>query len=214
MTIQQNSETMVNPPAQAILLPAWDESVARWVSRLGSPPLLAITGIILGAQSVNTPLAWGWAGFYILGAVLLPASYVLWLVQQGQVTDFDLRRREQRYHPYLITLLSNLAAWLVLYWGQGPSELVLLAGAGWVQVVLLLAITLRWKISAHTASAASFTVWSWFIFGVAAAPLIVIIPLIAWSRLRLQRHDLPQTIAGILLGSIVLAATLYLVGGG
>lgn len=211
MTIQSNSEAMVNASAQSMLSLTY-ESVARWVSRLGSPPLLAITGIIMGAQAANTTVAWNWAGFYILVAVLLPVSYVVWLVQQGQVTDFDLRCREQRHYPYIVASLSNLAAWLVLYWGQAPAEFVLLAGAAWVQVILLLAITLRWKISAHAASAASFTVWTWFIFGVVAAPVILIIPLIAWSRLRLQRHDLPQTMAGTLLGSSVLAATLYLGG--
>jgi membrane-associated phospholipid phosphatase len=157
-------------------------------------------------------MAWGWAGFYILVAILLPAGYVVWLVWGGQVTDIDLRCREQRQYPFIVTLVSTLAAWLVLYGVQAPSELVLLTGAGWVQIALLLAITLRWKISAHCALAASFVVWLWAVFGAAAAPFVLIIPLVAWSRLRLKRHNLPQTIAGALLGSTVLAITLYLVG--
>lgn len=212
MTIQQNSEAIGSPSAPTLFLPAWDESLARWVSRLGSPPLLAIASISLSAQAARTTTAWGWAGFYILVAIALPAAYVLWLVRQGKVTDFDLKVREQRRTPFLVTLVSTLIAWLVLYGGQAPSELVLLTGAGWLQIALLLAITLRWKISAHCASAASFVVWAWFLFGAMAAPLVLIIPLVAWSRLRLQRHDLPQTVAGTLLGSLVLAMMLYLVG--
>ncbi|GAB4425898.1 MAG: hypothetical protein Fur0044_23910 [Anaerolineae bacterium] len=212
MTVQQNSEAIGSPSASALFLPAWDESLAHWVSRLGSPPLLAIASISLSAQAARTSTAWGWAGFYILVAIVLPAVYVLWLVRQGKVTDFDLKIREQRRSPFLVTLVSALMAWLVLYGGQAPSELVLLTGVGWVQIALLLAITLHWKISAHCASAASFVVWAWFLLGVMAAPFIFLIPLIAWSRLRLQRHDLPQTAAGTLLGSLVLATTLYLVG--
>jgi hypothetical protein len=210
MTIQQNSEAIGNSSTQAIFLPAWDEYLARWVSRLGSPPLLAIAGVILSAQSAGTTTAWGWAAFYILVAISLPAVYVLWLVQRGKVTDFDLHRREQRLYPFIVTLISTLAAWLVLYWGQAPAGLVLLTGAGWVQIALLLGITLRWKISAHCASAAGFVVWTWVLFGTAASLLVLIIPLVAWSRLRLQRHDLPQAVAGALLGSTVLAITLYL----
>lgn len=212
MTVQQNSEAIGSPSAPTLFLPAWDEALARWISRLGSPPLLAIASISLSAQAARTATAWGWAGFYILAAIALPAVYVLWLVRQGKVTDFDLKIREQRRYPFLVTLASALIAWLVLYRGHAPFELVLLTGVGWVQIGLLLAITLHWKISAHCASAASFVVWAWFLLGVMAAPLILIIPLVAWSRLRLQRHDLPQTVAGTLLGSLVLATTLYLVG--
>jgi hypothetical protein len=174
--------------------------------------LLAIAGIILSAQATQTSTAWVWAGFYILVAVSLPVGYVLWLVRHGKVTDFDLQVREQRRYPFLVTLLSTLIAWLVLYWGQAPFELMLLTGVAWLQIVLLLTITLRWKISAHCASVAGFVVWTWILFGVMAAPLILLIPLVAWSRLRLQRPDLPQTVAGTVLGSSVLAMTFYLVG--
>lgn len=168
--------------------------------------------MILCGQAVNTGTAWGWVGFYILLAIGLPVGYIMWLVRRGQVTDFDLRLREQRLRPFVVTIISTAVAWLVLYGGGAPHLLVVLAGAGWVQIALLLSITLRWKISAHCASAGGFVVWAWALLGAAAAPLILVIPLMAWSRLRLQRHDLPQTVAGSLLGSMVLAAMLHLVG--
>jgi len=212
MTMQQNSEAIVTPSTSALFLPVWEESLARWISRLFSPPLLAILGIILSVQVAETSMAWAWVGFYVLLAVSLPCAYVLWLVRQGKVTDFDLQVREQRRYPFLVTLVSTFIAWQVLYWGQAPFALVLLTGVAWLQIALLLVITLRWKISAHCASAASFAVWTWILFGVIAAPLMLLVPLVAWARLRLQRHDLPQTVAGTLLGSTVLAAAFYLVG--
>jgi hypothetical protein len=212
MTIQHQREAIIAPVSPHLSAAARAELLARWVSRVGSPPVLATTGIIIAAQSAQSRLAWSWAGFYILVAIFLPVVYILWLVRQGKVTDFDLSRREQRRNPFIVTLLSSLVAWLALDLAQAPAQLVLLAGAGWVQIVLLLAITLHWKISAHCASAASFVVWLWAIFGPTATPFILLIPLIAWSRLRLQRHDLPQTVAGALLGSTVLAITLHLAG--
>jgi membrane-associated phospholipid phosphatase len=125
------------------------------------------------------------------------------------VTDFDLRLREQRLRPFLVTLASALLAWLVLWFGQAPRLLLVLTGAAWLQIALLLGITLRWKISAHCATAAAFIVLALALLGSAAAPLTFILPLVAWSRLRLQRHNLPQTIAGSFLGSVVLQAALY-----
>jgi membrane-associated phospholipid phosphatase len=35
------------------------------------------------------------------------------------------------------------------------------------------------------------------------------IPLIAWSRVYLDRHTVSQTIAGILLGIVILTPALY-----
>ncbi len=209
MEIHQDFEVMLDPYAS--LMPrAWDEQLARWISSVGSPPVLASVGIILSVATVGTFSAWLWAGFYILLAVSLPAAYVLWLVRKGEVTDFDLRRREQRLRPFLATLASTLATWLVLYWGDAPQLLVILAAAGWLQIALMLGITLHWKISAHCAAAAGLIVFAWSLLGSAAAPAALSLPLIAWSRIRLQRHDLPQTIAGALLGSSVLGFVLYL----
>ncbi|NJN96605.1 MAG: hypothetical protein HC875_22085 [Anaerolineales bacterium] len=211
MEIRQDFEGVLDP--YTTLMPrAWDEQLARWISNLGSPPLLATVGIALSVSTIGTVSAWLWAVFYIVLAVSLPAAYVLWLVKRGEVTDFDLRLREQRLRPFLATLASTLIAWLVLYWGHAPYLLTILAGAGWVQIALLLGITLHWKISAHCATAAGFIVFTLALLGSAAAPLILVLPLIAWARIRLHRHDLPQTIAGSLMGATILGSVLYLAG--
>lgn len=208
MTTRHKIEPVLEayPP---LVTPGWSERLARWVSRLGSPPLLATIIILLGAQASEDSSAWLWAAFYILCAISLPAGYVMWLVQQEKVTDFDLRLREQRAHPLLVALTSAFIAWLVLWLGSAPRLLLVLTGSAWVQLALLLVITLRWKISAHCATAAAFVTFILALFGTLAAPLIVVLPLIAWSRLRLRRHDLAQTIAGTFLGSAILGATLY-----
>lgn len=209
MKILHNFDNVLDPYA-SLRWRGWDEQAARWISNLGSPPLMAITGIILSVVTVGTLSAWLWAGFYIILAVSLPAAYVLWLVKRGEVTDFDLRLREQRLRPFLATLASTLMAWLVLYWGDAPPLLLVLAGAGWLQIALLLAVTLHWKISAHCAAAAGLVVFACYLLGFAATPMIFSIPAIAWSRIRLRRHDMTQTIAGALLGGSVITLALQL----
>jgi hypothetical protein len=208
MEAHQEFEPKLEP--YGLSTPAWDEHLAWVVSKLCSPPLVAAAGIIISATHTGTSAAWGWAGFYILLAVSAPVGYVLWLVRQGKVTDFDLRQREQRTWPYLITLVSVFLAWLTLHLGGAPQLLMSLALAGWFQVALLFVITLYWKISVHSAAIAGLVVFIYALFGPVTLPLALLIPLVAWSRLRLKRHTLPQTLAGTIMGCGVMALTLYL----
>jgi membrane-associated phospholipid phosphatase len=208
MEIRKQYEASFEP--HALITPTWDVQLAKCISWGCSPPLMAATGIILSAAYIGTPAAWGWAVFYIGLAVSIPAGYVWWLVHQGQVTDFDLRRREQRIWPFLATLISVLLAWLGLYLGQAPNLMVALAGAGWFNIALLLAITLYWKISIHCTVMGGLIVFTYALFGSAAAPLALMLPLVIWSRLRLRRHTLSQTIAGALLGGGVMVMTFHL----
>lgn len=192
--------------------PARADRLAWWVSKLGSPPVLTVVAMLLGAYAAGTSAAWSWASLALAMTVLVPAVYVLWLVRRGRVSDFDLFHRRQRLGPFVVTIVSTAVAWLLLQWGQAPLPLRVLTGAGCIQAALLLAITLRWKISVHSAAAAGLAVFAWLLFATAALPFFLLLPLVAWSRLRLGRHTLTQILAGTALGSGVFSAA-WLLGG-
>jgi membrane-associated phospholipid phosphatase len=154
-----------------------------------------------------------WAGTYVSLAILIPLLYLVCLVQQGIVTDLDVQLREQRMRPLIFTMVFNGLAWGVLVLGAAPAQLVLLAGALWVQTVVIFVITLRWKISVHCAAAASLGTLVWSLIGT-PWPLLIGVPIVAWSRVRLRRHTPAQTVAGALLGIAIFAAALWLVNGG
>ena len=84
-----------------------------------------------------------------------------------------------------------------------PILIITLGAAALVQVGIMFMINTRWKISAHAASMAVFVTLLVRLFGLPLLPSTVGIPLMVWSRVRLQRHTLMQTIAGSLLGIIV-----------
>jgi membrane-associated phospholipid phosphatase len=127
----------------------------------------------------------------------------------SDVTDLHLRVREQRIQPLLVTIACGGLGWLVLTLAPAPPALSTIAAALWLQTTAILAITLRWKISVHTAAAAGATTVAWALLGT-ALPFPLTVPLIAWARIRLDRHTLPQTLVGALLGFIVflMAASL------
>jgi membrane-associated phospholipid phosphatase len=134
--------------------------------------------------------------------VLVPFVYVVWLVKRGEVTDIDVRLRKQRARPLAITILCTGIAWIVLMVGLAPTPMTVLAGAMCVLAVTVFVVTLRWKISVHSAAAAGAMTMMWAVLGT-PLPLVVVVPLVAWSRVRLQRHTLLQAMAGAVLGLAV-----------
>jgi membrane-associated phospholipid phosphatase len=146
---------------------------------------------------------------YVFLAILLPVCYLVWLVRRGMVTDFDVQLREQRIRPMVFTVACAGLAWLVLLAGAAPSHMVILAGAMWVQTAIVFAITLRWKISVHCTAAAGAATVIWSLLGT-PLPLLIGVPVVAWSRVRLRRHTLAQTVAGTLLGFTIFVVAFSL----
>jgi membrane-associated phospholipid phosphatase len=213
MTIQHRGEQIISRPA--VLVPTeWDWQLAFWVKQIGSPPVTAIIGIMLVGFLLSTATAWLWVLCYGLLTVVVPTLYVLVLYQRGAVSDFHLRIRSERVRPTLVMLAASIAILIFLDAGDGPALLLTLAGANVIQTGLFFAITLRWKISAHTASAAMLAVLAvWGLVRVAAIPIVLIVPLIAWSRVRLEDHTLAQVVVGAILGGLIFSGALLIYGG-
>lgn len=181
---------------------------AYWVSQIGSPPLTGAVAVLLVTYALATNAAWGWAGFYLLATILLPCLYIIWLVRKGHVSDFHLPIREERIRPLLFSLTTAVAAWGILSQAAAPAPLRMLAGVNVIQAIIFFLITLRWKISLHTATAAIMAQLALAFLGTSALPLTVSVPLIAWSRVHLQRHTVAQTIGGACLGIAILTPAL------
>ena len=191
----------------------WDGRLASLASNLGSPPVLASVAVALIALKLSSARAWMWGSVYLLLGVMMPFLYVVWLVKRGNVTDIDVRLRKQRFQPLLVTITCTGLAWLVLALGVAPATMTVVVGALWFQAVAVFAITLRWKISVHAATAAGATTMAWVLLGT-PLPLVLIVPLVAWSRVRLRRHTLPQTVAGAVLGFVIFSAAATLMPSG
>jgi membrane-associated phospholipid phosphatase len=188
------------------------EPVARLISEVGSPPGLSLLAVVLVVQAAGPAAAWRWASLHLLLTILLPMAYLIWLVRRGRVTDLHLPRRRERYRPLGFALVTGALSAAALIQGSAPHLLVLLALLQLAQVVIFLAFTLRWKVSAHCAAASGLTILAVFLWGPAGVLLGVCVPLIAWSRVYLSRHTLHQTVAGTLIGTVLWTTTFALYG--
>jgi len=182
--------------------------MARWVSNVFCPPVLAVTAIFLVSFQLATLAAWLWSGFIFLVGIASPLAYILFQLKRGKVSDFEIYHREQRKGSYIFTLVCGSLTLLAMWLFAAPLLIIALGAAALFQVGIMFLINMRWKISAHAASMAVFITLLVYLFGRPMLPSTVGIPLMVWSRVSLRRHTLLQTLAGSALGVIVLVLCL------
>ena len=184
--------------------------LALTVSNVFSPPLMGIAGLLITIPFIGRGAAQTWLPSIAVLSILLPAAYILWLIKRGEVTDLYLRERHQRIKPLGVSLFCSLLVWWLVVWLDAPLLLRAIAVVQVIQGSAILAITLRWKISAHSITGAAVVGLAFFLWGTEVWSLLFLIPLIAWSRVWLNRHTLSQTIAGTLLGLFSLSIGLLI----
>jgi hypothetical protein len=190
---------------------SWDHHLAQIISRVLSPPLLVLLGMMLMAKSLGGGEIYGWVVLYTMMTVLIPVVYIAIQVQRGRITDFHMKTREQRNIPLLLTFLCTIGAWWVMSQAQVPHALLIFAVIGIFQTGLLWLITLRWKISGHATTISGLAVFLCWLYGWIATPGLLVIPMVAWARVRLSRHDLWQTIVGTAFGVSSMVVALCLI---
>lgn len=146
-----------------------------------------------------------WAALLLLLAVILPVSFLLWQLRRGKISDWHVTRRHERLQASILAMAVSAAGLPILFIWQwsGPLVLLVLFVNALALAVTTLAITIWWKISQHvTGTAATATVLTLF-FGPPAAISFLLIPIVAWARVRIQEHTLAQTIGGAIWGTAI-----------
>lgn len=206
MEADQPFETILETPLETSTR-AGGYILAKIISGIFSPPLMVTIGLFFLAQPLGAG-AMRWALFEIVTGIVIPVVYVVIQVQRGVITDFHMRVQAQRIRPLIFSLGCAGISWLVMGLGGAPLPLVLFGGVAILQALFLLLVTLRWKISGHSMTVAGLAVFLYGVMGTVAAPALLTIPLVAWARVRLSRHDRLQTLAGTAAGIVFTLAGL------
>ena len=160
-------------------------------------------------QAMDDPSAWAWIAVSMALIIGVPVAYICWKVHSGEISDFHIPIRKQRLRPMLLFIACTMMAWIVLTIAHAPALLLSFLGFGTVLIAILLLITLRWKISGHSAAIAGMVTLLVRLIGWSFLPSMVLIPLVAWARIRIKRHSLAQTIAGAALGIIYIGLVFW-----
>ncbi|GAA4209650.1 hypothetical protein GCM10022252_76470 [Streptosporangium oxazolinicum] len=209
------------------------DQVVAGVEAVGAGPRTGLNGFAWAVTEVFAPqnlmlslppvvgaLAAGWAGAAwgagvsaVCGGV--PAAVIAVGVWRGRLDSRHIVERRSRFKPMLAALAAVLVTLLVLVLADGePVELtaMVVVMLGWLAV--LGPITLLWKISFHTSTAAGVVVVLAYVLPavVTLAVGAVLVAVIGWARVRISHHTLAQAVAGAAAGAGVAWAVFTAMG--
>lgn len=195
--------------SRALEDPTW--GLAKGISAITSPAVLSFVSVYLMGIRINDARFWPWALAYAAFGFVLPLAYLIYLMRKGEVTDFHMKERAERIKPMAFILIVFSIASLAFYFLDAPYVMQIFTYVGALQALVMLLITLKWKISGHGAGAAAFALLLGALFGPAAAPAFLLVPVVIWARVHTDRHDLPQTIIGAIAGFILMGIAIALI---
>jgi len=138
----------------------------------------------------------------IFGCVL-PLVMVLGLLKLDIIKDFYAYDKETRFIPFLWTTLFYLLGVISLILVSSPPVVTALMTCYFVNGIVLMLITFKWKISIHASGITSpFTALVYLLGGVMLPLLLVVIP-VAWARVELKAHTKMQVTVGAILSGLL-----------
>lgn len=177
--------------------------LAQLISLLSNPLIVLFPVPFLLIYRVNGDITaasqWTFITFIF---VLLVAIYILLNVEWGKFSDFDVSKREQRpvlFHFSGIIVIFYTLSLLVL---NGPRVLYITVFGIILGVILLSFINQYIKASIHLATLTSVLIMVIIFYKVSLLSLFLI-PIVAWSRIKINRHSLIETITGTVFGFLL-----------
>ena len=190
------------------------KQIANLTSNILNPFLVGLVVILLlsfeSTSSILDALKWS----LILTAVgILPVFLVIiYLVQTGGLDSIFTHAREERTKLYLLAGICIIVSGIILLQFGAPLMLVAAFITALIEILVFISINLWWKISVHTAFVAALVTILVILYGPIAAVSAVLLPLIAWARIKLRHHSLAQVTIGALLASLIVVMVFYFFG--
>ena len=176
---------------------------ARIVARIVSivlHPFAVFTALALIAAARLDPDSLPRTMLGIGVAVAIVWAFVLQRHRSGRWSTVDASQRQERPLLYLLALVMAAAYWC---WMGGTASATSQGVLAAVAMLCVAGVANRWiKLSLHMASLAFAGVALLSLWMPAAVALLALLPLLAWSRLRLARHSRVEVLGGTALGLI------------
>lgn len=144
----------------------------------------------------------------LIFSTLNPIAIIL-LSNKYKKTDYDISNRDDRILPLLFVAILYLLGTIILYFLNLSTLTTILMFSFFLNTVITLLITFKWKISIHLMALAGVTAALIFCFGVYGALFGLILPILMWSRIELKKHTMLQVICGVILGFSLVFLEMY-----
>jgi len=196
---------------EKVIFKRTSDYLAFFISVVLSPYISASVFIVIVtyAYSQNLTQFLPWMGTFFLFAVLIPAIYVLWLMEVGKISDVHISNQNERKTPFIVAGISSLMGVIILIALQAAQPVIVIGVAYAINALAVAMVTQFWKISIHTALFSSVCTVAIIIFGWQFAWLYLLLLPLAWSRVHRHRHTILQVVAGALLAFVLTTATFW-----
>lgn len=195
------------------------------ISFIFQPLWMPTTGISIFLLSIGKPVMTNASSWFAIGSTfvftaLLPAIPILMFMRRGDIKDLYISKKEQRTFPYMFALLAY-SFWTVFLLRvlQMPLFIVAMAIGATMSIIIITIINFRWKISAHLSGVGGLAggVFGYcYVMGTNPVWLLILmfvsVALTALSRLELKAHTPSQTLAGFVLGFLMVFVPGIVVG--
>ncbi len=190
------------------------ERIANLTSNILNPFLVSLVLILLlSFKSTSSTLdAVKWSLISIAFSILPVFSVIIYLVRKQKLESLFIITRGQRTKIYLLAGVCAGVGCIILPYLEAPPTLRATFVAGLSGIVVFMCVNLLWKISLHTALVTASVTVLIILYGSIAAAIVVLVPLIVWSRIELKHHSLAQVAAGALLAASIVVVVFYLFG--
>ncbi|MDX1586587.1 MAG: hypothetical protein R3222_07580 [Balneolaceae bacterium] len=193
------------------------KSAARFISDAANPLLMPVWIIIAAGILLDIPSFQ--FGMITLSAfaffTLIPFGIVIYLLQSGKILSLDVPFQRNRNRLFVYSIMSTTTGSILLFLLSYSDYHFLAMASGVFLLNPMIAYLLNqgFKISIHTAGVATAGILFFVLgeytagtniwpLGLSFFTLLVLLPVMFWSRRKLGIHTLPELAAGSFAGII------------
>lgn len=185
--------------------------IAQFISTTLNPItlLFPIAYLLVLRQTGNRELALFWEVISVI-FILIVSLFILIGVEEKVFSDFDISKRKQR--PLLFTFTIGLCAiyTILLYFLKAPSVLFVVSFTLILGLIVFEVVNRVTKASIHVGTISAFATSVSLVYGGVFYLSLLLIPIVAWARIRTRNHTEKQTIIGGTLG-ILITLVVYVI---
>lgn len=184
--------------------------IAKTISYLFDPIVIGLITIflIIKATPISGHAKIGWYALVMLVAVVPPVGLFLYQRATGKISDWYISKRSERKDVLLMAVAGNFLLLIVVYLLKAPHLLLVFCLLSLIVDLTVYLVTFFYKISGHLIATTLFVLVLLLVYSVNWWPTMLLIVLVAWSRLYLKAHTFGEVTSGI-LAAILLAGVVF-----
>jgi membrane-associated phospholipid phosphatase len=185
--------------------------LAKLISNILNPFLVSFVVLVMLAFKASDTIgvAVKWALISLALSVLPIFILIISMVRLKKLDGLFVNPRKQRNVIYILASVLGALGCGLLWYLKAPHLLFVTFIAGFAAIIVFTAVNYYWKISVHTAFIAASVAEIIMVYGVVAVWAVILIPPVAWARIKLQQHSISQVVTGGVLAAAIVVGVFW-----